>query len=280
MLSEIYVLYMREIKKWAGRRPVLIISLITPLFWILLFGKSFNIINVLSVEGLGVPADIAIVVVGALRSRIAQLFGTLDYFTYVASGMIVVFTLFHSVFSGASVIFDRRLGYMSRLMASPIRRESIFIAKVLATVFRVIILILFLLALSYIAGFKFKQDLSILDLVGALIVVISISVTLTSIFMLLGFLTDSHEFLFAIGNLVNMPLMFSSSALFPIDQMPDWLKAIAKLNPLTYAADLTRYFLVGRHLDEPYIILIILIAGAILTFTICMKVSVKALERT
>lgn len=75
VLDEVIVLLTREIKKWAGRRPVLLVSLITPLFWILLFGKSFNIMGIIetSVPSLNIPVSVAQSVVEALRDNIPDI---------------------------------------------------------------------------------------------------------------------------------------------------------------------------------------------------------------
>jgi ABC-2 type transport system permease protein len=282
VLDEVLVLLTREIKKWIGRKPVLLVSLVTPLFWILLFGKSFNITSIVEIDipSLNLPVGVAQSIVEAIRERIYQIFGTRDYFTYIASGMLVVFALFQGMFSGVSVVFDKRLGYMTRLMASPIRRESIFVAKVLATVFRITVLATVLLMVAFIAGFKFKEGLTVFDAIGAWIVLIAIAVALSSIFMMLGFLTDSHELLFSIGNLVNLPLMFTSSALFPTSQMPEWLRVIASLNPLTYGADLVRFFLVGKPLDNALLYFTAVVLVSTLTFIACMLLSVRVLERS
>jgi ABC-2 type transport system permease protein len=150
---------------------------------------------------------------------------------------------------------------------------------VLATVFRITVLSSLLLLAAYIAGFEFKEGITVLDLLLAWTVLISIAVALSSIFMTLGFMTDSHELLFSIGNLVNLPLMFTSSALFPTSQMPDWLRAIAHVNPLTYGADLVRFFLVGKPMDNAFLTLGAVVALSLLTFLVCMVVSVRALER-
>ncbi|MDM7275137.1 MAG: ABC transporter permease [Thermoprotei archaeon] len=281
MIRETFVLFVRETKRWAGRRPVLVVSLVTPLFWVLLFGKSFNIINMVNLENLELPQEyyaIAVKIVEVIRLRIFEIFGSQDYFTYMASGMLVVITLFQGTFSGASAIFDKRLGYMTRLMAAPIRRESIYLAKVAASVFRALLLSLILLMVAYIAGFKFKEGFTVLDLAAAVTVVVLISLTFTSIFMVLGFVADSPEALFSVANLVTLPLMFTSSALFPVDQMPEWLRLIASVNPLTYASDLVRFFLIGKTVSDPWLTLAPLAAGSLITLIVGMKISVRALE--
>jgi len=137
-----------------------------------------------------------------------------------------------------------------------------------------------LLFVALIAGFKFKEDLTVLDLIGAWVIIIAVSVALSSVFMMLGFLTDSQELLFSIANLVNLPLMFTSSALFPVNQMPEWLRLIASVNPLTYGADLVRFFLIGKPMDNAIEALIALVVGSILVFIASMRLSVWALERS
>ncbi|MEN2999186.1 MAG: ABC transporter permease [Acidilobaceae archaeon] len=271
MLEETYVLWYREMRKWLGRKSVVVISLFSPIFWILLFGKSFNPLNLLP-QGLGEATEL-------LRARIIELFGTQDYFTYVAAGMAVAFALFQASFAGASALFDRRLGYMDRLLVTPIRRESIFAAKVLASVTRVVVLTAFLLAVSYIAGLQLKADFTPLDLFLALLTIAFISLTLTSIFMLAGFVMDNPEGLFAIGNLVNTPLLFASSVLFPTTQMPAWLRLVAEVNPLSHGASLVRYLLVGKPMEDPYLVLALFGIVSVTVFAISAKVAVRLMER-
>lgn len=270
-MEETYVLWYREMRKWLGRKPVVIISLFSPIFWILLFGKSFNPLNIVP-EGVGELGEL-------VRAKIIELFGTQDYFTYVAAGMTVAFALFQASFAGASALFDRRLGYMDRLLVTPVKRESIFAAKVLASVTRVVLLTSLLVAVSYLAGLQLKADFTLLDLLLALLTVAFISLMFSSIFMLAGFVMDNPEGLFAIGNLVNTPLLFASSVLFPTDQMPSWLRFIAELNPLSYGADLVRHFLVAKPMEDPYIVLLLFGVVSVAVFATSAKVAVKLMEK-
>ncbi|MCE4628048.1 MAG: ABC transporter permease [Desulfurococcales archaeon] len=250
MISETVVLTLRELKKWVNRRGVLISSLVTPLIWIALFGKSFNLQSLLQPPS-GIPAPLAHEIEEALKRRLLQLFGTTDYFTYVSSGMLVVFAVFQGMFSGVSVIFDKRLGYMERLLSTPTPRPAIYLSRVLATMVRVTILDALLLAAALLMGMSLKTNITVADLLLAWLVAMLLSAALASGYATLSFYAENQEVLFAASNLINLPLMFSSSALFPVSQMPDWLQTIAKVNPITYAADLVRYYLIGRQLDNP-----------------------------
>ncbi|MCE4613060.1 MAG: ABC transporter permease [Desulfurococcales archaeon] len=279
MLYETLVLLRREVVKWVNRRPVLVISIVTPLFWILLFGKSFNLLRLISLEAPPFPAPLAEAFQRYVSSLLVELFGTLDYFTYVTSGILVVFALFQSMFSGVSVVFDKRLGYLTRLLVAPIPRGSIFLAKVGGTLFRVTVLSAVLLLIADMAGFRFKEGISIIDLLGAWIVVLLVASGFTSIFSSIAFHINNQEVLFALANLVNLPLMFTSSAIFPVEQMPEWLRSIAVLNPLTYAADLTRYFLVGKEIGDPITGLAVLLVFASASLLAGYHVSVKGMEK-
>lgn len=267
-MSALLVLFRREVVKWVSRKPVLIVSLSTPIFWIALFGKSFNIMNLLQSAGLPVDPSMAEAIREAMLNAVKRVFGTTDYFTFVATGMLAVFALFQSMFGAIGVVFERRIGYLTRLLVAPIPRFSIFFSKVLGTMFRITVLSLILLTIAYIMGLQFKQDITVLDLFGAWLILMLLSLGLSAVFTGLAFNITNQEVLFALANLVNLPLMFSSSALFPIDQMPSWLKTIARVNPISHSADLIRYLLVGKSLDNPLLSLIYLATLTIILLAI------------
>ncbi|BAN91086.1 ABC transporter permease [Aeropyrum camini] len=267
-----FILTRREIVKWVNRRSVLVVSIITPIFWIALFGKSFNLYNLVQTSDPSLSPAVAEAVRTVMTKRLERVFGTPDYFTYVATGMLAVFSLFQSMFGAVGVVFDRRIGYLTRLLASPIPRFSIFASKVLGTLFRITVLSLVLLAIAYPLGLHLKPGITIVDFVMAWIVLMLMSLGLSSIFTGMAFNISHQEVLFALANLINLPLMFTSSALFPIDLMPNWLRTVAQVNPITHAADLVRYYLVGKPIDNPTVstayltilTLLLLVAGYML----------------
>ncbi|MEB3852156.1 MAG: ABC transporter permease [Desulfurococcales archaeon] len=253
MLDETLVLTWREVRKWLGRRGVLVSSLVTPLVWIALFGKSFNLQALLQPPPGSLPPgseQLVRAMQEALRRRILELFGTTDYFTFMASGMLVVFSVFQGMFSGVSVIFDKRLGYMERLLSTPTPRPAIFLSRVLATLFRVTVLDTLLLAAALAMGMHLREGVTPIDLLAAWAYVLLLAAALSAGYATLSFYAEHQEVLFAASNLINLPLMFSSNALFPLKQMPDWLQAIAKANPVTHAASLVRHHLIGAPIDN------------------------------
>jgi ABC-2 type transport system permease protein len=277
MLGETLVLTMRELKKWVGRRGVLISSIVTPLIWIALFGKSLSLQNLLQPPP-NVPPQYASGIQKLIQQRINELFGTSDYFTYLSAGMLVVFAVFQGMFSGVSVIFDKRLGYMERLLSTPTPRSSIYLSRILATVARITILDAILFATALAMGMKLKPNLTLIDLAMAWLVTILLSIALASAYTTISFYAENQEVLFAASNLINLPLMFSSSALFPIEQMPHWLQIIAEYNPVTYAADLVRYYLIGREITNYWESIVYLTGIAIVLLVLGIYLSIKKVE--
>jgi len=76
-------------------------------------------------------------------------------------------------------------------------------------------------------------------------VIALLAVSFSSIFTAVAVRITSHDLVISIANLVNMPLMFTSNALFPIEQMPQYLQIVARANPITHANTITRYYLLG-----------------------------------
>lgn len=276
ILTGTLIIAWRDIKKWIGRRGVFVVSIITPLIWIAFFGKSMNIQGLLTtgVEG-NLPPHLKSVVEEVFKQALKNTFGAEDYFTFFSAGMLAVFVLFQSMFSGVSVIFDKRLGYMDRLLITPTPRPSIFLGKVGATLVRVTVLEALLLATAIGLGMHLKPDISAWDLVAAWLIIMLLTAGLSAAYTTLSFYAENQEVIFAVGNLVNLPLMFTSSAIFPVEQMPSWLQAIAKVNPVTYASDLVRYHLVGKPLDNYAFDLAVLAAVSIGLFVLGMALSIR-----
>ncbi|PMP88885.1 MAG: ABC transporter permease [Caldisphaera sp.] len=276
-MQETYTLTIRELKKWLSRRGTFIVSLVTPLFWLGLFGKSLNFATMFTPTN--IPPQYESMLSQYINSQLLSMFGTTSYFTYLASGMLVVFGFFQSVFGGTNLVFEKRLGYLNRLLMTPVSRSGIFLSKVLGTLVRILFYETVLILIAYGLGFRFKPGINAINIVLAGIAIILIAIGFVSIFAAIAFNVDNVEIMFAIVNLINLPLMFASSALFPLKQMPSWLQEIAKFNPITYAADIVRHNLVGTPINNYAISWVILIVITVVLFIVGLIVSINAMER-
>ena len=251
MLTETWALTVRELKKWIRTPATVFIALFQPIVWLALFGSAFNPTNLIPVS-IG-PTNLTPEVLAQIRQSIlSQTFGNApNYITYLTGGILSLLLLFTSAFSGGSLVLDRRFGYLNKLLVSPIPRASIFLSRVFATVVKGMIpsLIVFFVALSIPDGLKLDPSFSLLDGLLLFLTLFLLSLGFSSLFTAIAIRMTKWESLVAVVNLLNLPLLFSSSALLPVTSMPDWLQAIAKINPISKAADVTRTLIVQGSVD-------------------------------
>ncbi len=245
-LHGLWALTNRELAKWYKVPVILIISLIQPIVWLAFFGKSMNFATMftsgLNIPGLNIPKQ----VIDEIASEILKAnFGTTDYFSFLAVGMLSFITLFTSLQSGMSIVWDRRLGVLSKLLTTPVPRGNIVMAKVLNSVIRSLVQATIVLVIAILLGMKLNPGLTPLDIVGAYVALTLMSMGFASIFVTLALRSTSWESQMAIMNLLNMPLMFASNSFYPVKSMPWWLKPVAYVNPLTYVNDINRQLLLG-----------------------------------
>ena len=252
MIGETYVLTWRELKKWLGRRGTFLVSLVTPLAWLALFGKSLNFTAMFSASAaqLALPPQLSQYapylqqfIANYTKTVMTKYFGTTDYFSFLTTGMFVVFAFFQSVFGGVNIVFEKRLGSMNRLRMTPAPRVSIFLAKMVATLIRIFFYETVLLLIALALGFSPRWSVAGFVMSGVALAVLAVG--FISLFEGIGFNVDNQEIMFSIVNLINLPLMFASPVIFPLKQMPSWLQDIARVNPLTYAVDIIRYNMLG-----------------------------------
>ncbi len=247
MISETIALTRREIKKWIKNPFLLFMMFIQPVIWLGLFGKAFNLSSLISVPPdllNQLPPQFREQVPVLLNQMISETFGgTTDYFTYMSAGMLSVIVLFTAMFSGMSVVWDRRFGFLDKLLVAPIPRGSIVLAKVSSSVIRGMFQALLVFSIAFAFGLQVGDAFGILDFFGVLAALFLLSSGLSSMFLAIAIRIKSHETVIAVANLLNLPLMFASNALFPISQMPEWLQSVANFNPISYAGNAVRAFI-------------------------------------
>jgi ABC-2 type transport system permease protein len=251
-LHGLWALTNRELKKWYKNPYLLILSIIQPLIWMGLFGRSMNIGAIFTSNQITIPqisgVDPLVVakVVGALSSQfnvtkiMENTFGTSDYFSFMSVGIVSFVTLFTTMFSGMSIVWDRRLGFLNKALSTPVARGAILMSKVFNAVIRSIIQAAIVLGFAFALGLQVGADFTPINLLGVFAAVFLIGMGLSSIFIAIAIRSTRIETQMAVMNLLNLPLLFTSNALMPTSVMPDWLQPVAKINPITYATDATR----------------------------------------
>ncbi len=246
MLHGLWALTNRELKKWYKVPVLLFLSIIQPVIWLGLFGKAMNFgalftSTSFNIPGLNIPkATLDQLATQAMLST----FGTTDYFSFLAVGMLSFIILFTAMFSGMSIVWDRRFGFLDKLLSTPVARGSIVMGKVFSSVIRSLAQAAIVLVVAVVLGMD-TGKITVVGLAGTFLALFLMAMGLSALFLMLALRSTDWQSQMAIMNLLNLPLLFASNALFPSKLMPGWLQVVAKLNPVSYATDAGRQLLLG-----------------------------------
>ncbi len=224
----------RDLIKWTRGKLTVFAHLVTPAAWLIFVGLTLPVTF------------------------------TDNYLEYLTPGIMVMSVLFASMQSGSLVIFDKVLGFLNKFFAMPAPRESYLFGKILFITFRGMVQATVIFSVAVLFGITVYGVTSILltylvlFLFGTLFASIATTIALT---------VDDHDGYAAINAMVSMPLFFTSTALMPYDKMPDWLRMIASVNPVSHAIDSARVLLSGGDIAVSEILL--LGAGAAIVLAIC-----------
>lgn len=232
------------------REPLAVIALLfQPMVWLLLFGHLLAQMAQASVPG-----------------------GS--YLRFMTAGAVVMTTFNACLQGGVELLFDRESGFLVRMLAAPARRISIvtsrflYLAALTSAQGLIILLAAWIMGVRYASGLTgIAACLGIGALFGAGITALSVG---------LAFALKSHGQFFPIIGFVSLPLTFASSALVPLALMPGWMRAVARLNPMTYAIDALRDLILGGW----QLTALASTIGTLLVFDIgCLAVAGLALRR-
>ncbi len=260
-LHGLWALTNRELKKWYKAPPVFIITLIQPIIWLGLLGNALNFGSLVNSSSIAFPADLAsqftpqqLGILNQFFSNVGDqilqnTFGTNSYISFMAVGMIAFTALFTTMFSGMSVVWDRRLGFLNKALSTPVSRAVIILSKVLSSALRSMFQAAIILLIALPLGFQFGDAFTPINILGVFAFLFLICLGLSSMFIAINIRSTRMETPMAVMNLLNLPLTFASSAFFPIERMPDWLQAVANVNPLSYTMNGMRQLLINSTID-------------------------------
>ena len=207
-MSAIFILWLRQVKRYFRSRARMIGSLGQPILFLLALGF-----------GLGPTFARA---------------GGGDYVQFLAPGIVTMGILFTAVFTGIEIVFDRQFGFLRETLVAPVSRLKIVVGRTLggATVALIQGGIVFLVCLA--AGFQPAHPLM---LPLALLFMALIAVMCTAIGTVFGSVLQDMQGFQLIMNFIVLPLFFFSSALFPVPALPGAVRLAVRLNPLSYGVD-------------------------------------------
>ncbi len=236
----IYVLWLREMKRFLRAKSRVVGTLALPLLFLAFLGFGFN------------------------NMAIPGMSKNVDYINFLVPGIIGMSMLFTSMFAGISVLWDREFGFLKEIMVAPVSRISIVLGRIAGGTTTAAIQGILILLISFIMGFKIPGVLSFLLSVVFMVLISTTFIGLGFIFA--SNMKDTQGFSMII-NFVMFPLFFLSGALFPLQNLPVWIRYISYLDPLTYGVDGLRGILVGVS-SFPIILNFIILVGSSLAMVL------------
>jgi ABC-2 type transport system permease protein len=235
-MSGIWYYMERDLVKWTRGRIAVISLLVMPAAWLIFVG-------------LALPVTF-----------------TGNYLDFITPGILVMTMLASSMQGGALLMFDRILGFLNKFLALPTPREHILFGKILFITIRGVIQSTVILLVAILIG---ATVLSLPQYGMIYLILILFGILLSGLATTLALYVGDHDSYAAVTTMITMPLFFTSSALMPYDVMPPWLRAIASINPLSFAIDAIRS--VGTGL-VPLLQIGVLTALGMVVIAICMRV--------
>jgi ABC-2 type transport system permease protein len=168
--------------------------------------------------------------------------GQISYLDFMTPGILAQSVLFIAIFYGIAVIWERDLGILHKMLASPAPRSALVLGKALSASERGLSQAVIIYGLAVLIGVHINW--SIVSVLGVLFVVILGSALFSTFSLIIACLVRTRERFMGVGQLLTMPLFFASNAIYPISIMPGWLQTISRGNPLTYEVDALRSLMV------------------------------------
>lgn len=235
-MKAIYILWLRELKRYTRSRSQIVASLGQPVLYLLVLGF-----------GLG---------------PVFQRAGNGSYFQFMAPGVIGMTVLFSSIFSGLGLLWDRQFGFLKETLVAPVPRLYIMIGRTLGGATVSVLQGLLVTVVCLVAGFR-PTSLAFVPL--ALVFMVLIAIVFAALGVAIGSSLQDMQGFQLIMNFLVMPIFFLSGALFPLDGLPKALGFATALDPLTYGIDGMRGVLLGlAHFGVMTDLIVLMAVGSVL----------------
>jgi len=222
-LSSALTLTEFELRKLRHDSSQVWLRLVQPALWLLVFGTVLNQLK-------AIPT------------------GSFSYLQFMTPGVLAQSVMFVAIFYGITVVWERDLGLLNKLLSTPAPRSAIVLGKALSAGVRGIFQAIAVLVLALII--QVHLSLNPLNILAVFVIIIMFGMTFASMSMALAPIFHTRERMMGIGQAITMPLFFASNAIYPVSLMPAWLRYITVINPLSYVVDAMRSLLVTGDLSS------------------------------
>jgi ABC-2 type transport system ATP-binding protein len=217
--GDTWVVTRRNLRHFVRHPQLLIFSTVQPIMFVLLFTYVFG---------------------GAIEQALP---GGVSYIDFLLPGIFVQSVSFRATQTAVGLAEDLERGVIDRFRSMPMARSAVLAGRTLADLVRNVLIIVLMIAVGYIIGFRFQGDL--LDALASVAVVSAFGLALSWIFAFVALTVRGAEAAQSAGFVAIFPLVFASSVFVPVSSMPAWLEAFAEVSPVTLTADAARAFALG-----------------------------------
>ena len=222
-LSKTLAIVAMDLRKLRRDPTELLTRAIQPALWLMVFGQVFT-------HARAIPT------------------GDLPYEDFMAPGILAQSVLFIAIFYGISVIWERDLGIVHKLLVTPTPRAALVFGKGLSAGCRALSQAFIIYFLAWLFGVKLEWRPQAVT--GVLIAVVLGAALFSTFSLIIACLVKTRERFMGIGQVLTMPMFFASNAIYPLVMMPSWLRAVAWCNPLTYEVDALRALMLADGSSE------------------------------
>lgn len=216
-MDVVYILWLRQMKRYFRSRSRILGAIGQPILFLLALGYGIGAIYRKAGEG--------------------------NYLEFLVPGIIIQTLLFSGVFWGIQILFDKRFGFLKEMLVAPVSRLRILMGNALGGATISLMQAVLVFVISFALGFR-PENWAYIPL--AFVLMLLLSVTLTSFGAGIASMVEDFQGFQGINNFLIFPLFFLSSALYPLANVPNWLRLLSEANPLSYAVDGLRYTLIHQ----------------------------------
>jgi ABC-2 type transport system permease protein len=216
-MKVIFILWLRQIKRFFRAKSRMIGAVGQPLLFLLALGYGLGSVYKRAGEG--------------------------NYLQFLVPGIMAQTVLFSAMFYGAMVMFDKQFGFLKETLVAPVSRLRIMLGGALGGATTAVMQGLLVFIISLALGFRPEHWIL---LIVTVVVLCMLAVAITCFSSGIGSFVEDMQGFQAINQFIVFPLYFLSGALYPLTNVPSWLRIVAEFNPMSYAVDAMRDTLIGQ----------------------------------
>ncbi len=208
--TAVYVMWLRELKRFSRAKSRIIGSLAMPLFFMAFLGLGFN------------------------RMAVPGLATNVDYVRFLVPGIVGMTLLFSSTMQGLSVLWDKEFGFLKEIMVAPVSRLSLVLGRIAGGITTAMIQSAVILLVAVLLGFRAASAASV---VGAIVFMLLIGFTFIGLGLIFASKMKDMQGFSIVMNFIIFPLFFLSGALYPLGNLPAFVRVLSYVDPLTFGID-------------------------------------------